>query len=87
MSTEVEFSIGKEDKLFPKRLQLFFLTFLWVIKENYIWIHSEHSITFKQLLLKEIVVSAIETWLYSPTALVITKLAKYVIISVFCLIA
>ena len=51
-------------------------------KETYISIQREHSIPFKQLLVKEIFVNG--PWrLYGSTALIITKLAKYVTISVF----
>ena len=50
-------------------------------------IQREHSIRFKQLLVKEILANG--PWrldFYGPTVLIITELAKYVTINVFCLI-
>ena len=50
---------------------MIFLT-IFVGEENYILIQMKHSIPFKQLLVKEILVN--EPWrLYGPTALVVTK--------------
>ena len=59
MSTELEVSINKKDEVvFLKRLQLFFLPFCKRM-ENYISIQPgrEHSISFKQLLVKEILIN------------------------------
>ena len=48
ISTELEVSIEKKD---------YFLTFLLERKKNYISIQREHSIRFKQLIVKEILVN------------------------------
>ena len=49
ISTELEASFEKKGKVFLKRLQLLF--------SNYISTQREHSIPFKQLLVKEILVN------------------------------
>ena len=53
MSTKLEVPIEKKMKRFLKILQLFFKLFVRE-KGNYISIQREHSIRFKQLLVKEI---------------------------------
>ena len=52
MSPELEVSVGKKDKVFLKRLQLFFFYFFVREKGNYISIQRRHFIRFKQLLVK-----------------------------------
>ena len=85
MSTELEVSIEKRRLSVFEKTEIIFLTLLQERKENYISIQMEHSKPFKQLLVKEILVNGL--WrLYGSTALVVTKLAKYVTISVFFLI-
>ena len=54
MSTEQEVSIEKKDKVFLKRLQLFFNLFLREQGKIISSIKRERSIHFKQLLVKEI---------------------------------
>ena len=56
MSTELEVLIEKKDKVFLKRLQLFFLTFLREWEKLYLNT-KEAFHTFQQLLVKEILVN------------------------------
>ena len=56
MSTEMEVQLRKRDRVFEK-ITIIFLTFLLKRKENYISIQMGHSISFKQLLVKEILVN------------------------------
>ena len=56
MSTELQVSIEKKDKVFLKRLQVFFNLFVRE-KGKYISVQRDHSIPFKHLLVKEILVN------------------------------
>ena len=80
MSIELEVSIEKKKmnlRVFENTTIVFFNLFVREKGKLYLNTKGQHSIFFKQLLVKEILVN--EPWkleLMGPTALVITKLAK-----------
>ena len=57
MSSELEVSIEKKDKVFLKRLQLSLNLFVREKEKLYKSIQREHVLFFKQLLVKEILVN------------------------------
>ena len=67
VSTVLKSQLRKEAKVFLKKQQLFFLTFLVREQGRYISTQVEYSIPFKQLLAKEVLVN--RPWrLHGPIA-------------------